>query len=97
MQSQEVRIDDVSLDSDAIARAMDTEYGHLTAEVQLPLTSGPFKWEVGSPTAVLKAYMQSAALSPFVADVLQHRGLDPRYPLRLLFYCDELTQVPHSS
>ena len=91
LQKERVSIQDLVLNDRAIDRALTLEYGQLLAEIPLVTSSGTFTWELGSPPAVLQAYLQSPALAPYVKAVLEQRGLDPRYPLRLIYYCDELT------
>lgn len=66
-------------------------YGHLIATIQFATSAGMFTWELGKPGAIIKEYMESAALTPHTRMMLTHRGTHPSTPLRLVLYCDEVT------
>ena len=86
-----VRLQDLKLSDDSIRKAVCDEYMHLVTIIVLQTTVGPFSWEVAKPCEIFKAYMESPALAPFVQVMLAKRGLDPRFPLLMVFYCDEVT------
>jgi len=88
---ENVALEDVALDERQVERTLQAAHGHLLTTITLSTTKGEFAWEVGEPSAVLKDYLESPALRPYVRSMLGQRGCDPRHPLRLVFYCDEVT------
>lgn len=92
LKAANVDVADLDLNPWAINNALEAEYGDHIAKITIPTTDGPFDWEVAAPAVVLRSYCQSAALSPFIRDLVDAGvGCHPNNPLRLVFYCDELT------
>lgn len=86
----QVDVSDLDLNNREIERALQGTYGALLTEITLDTSKGPFRWELAEPSAILQAYLQTPSLTPYVRDMLSRCGTDPRNPVRLIFYCDEL-------
>ena len=92
LRDANVDLADIHLDQQAVARALEAQYGDHVTTLRIPTARGPFAWEVAVPAAMLRSYLQSPALLPYFMDVLQSgAGCHPSHPIKLVLYCDELT------
>ena len=92
LRDANVDLADIPVDSKAVGRALEAQYGDHVTTLRIPCPDGPFDWQVAVPAAMLRSYLQSPALLPYFDSVLQSgAGCHPSHPIQLVLYCDELT------